>query len=116
MSSLIEKGTKTSELHNAFEQAAAEALDAQREENSTRAQAEITAEAEQSGSYDPELLPSGCSISQYRAARKAEESLLVADVETVEAGEGSASDWRKLREAEQRGERPRSYKDYVEGR
>lgn len=116
MSGLFEHGSKTSHLNNAFQQAAEEALEAQRAEQSAAAQASITAEAETSGSFDPELLPSGCSIREYRAARKAEESLLVADVETVEAGEGSASDWRKLREAEQRGERPRSYKDYVEGR
>ena len=116
MSSLIPKGSEASRLMQEFQSTADEALDAQREENSTRAQAEITAEADQSGSYDPELLPSGCSISQYRAARRAEEHLVVDDVELASSGEGSMSDYRKVREAEQRGERPRSYKDYIEGR
>ena len=116
MSSLIPKGSEASRLHNAFEQAAAEALAEQNIEQAAAASEAITAEAETSGSFDPELLPSAFDLRQYRAARRAEESLIVGDPQLAESGEGSMSDYRKAREAEQRGERPRSYRDYIEGR
>jgi hypothetical protein len=112
VSRLIEHGTETSNLYNAFEQAAAEALEAQRTEQGATAQAKITesviAESESESGHQ-------YLLRDYRAARAAE-SVLVVDPETAASGEGSYSDYRNYRQAEQRGERPQTYRDYMEER
>jgi hypothetical protein len=54
------------------------------------------------------------SLREYRLAREAEASLVVEP--ELPLDEMGASDYRKTREAGQRGETPRSYRDYLEQR